>query len=277
MIRNFVIFLLFLGVVPSLAQKDNAPNEKVYDLNYKIDIPLTAGLLIGNYFGSQLLKQKPILNYQQISFLENKQVDSWNRFALQQSTENRLRAQTASDWGRNITLLLPALLLIDKKIRQDWLDIGLLYLQTQTVNYTTYLIAGPLFVERARPFVYYPEVPFEEKTAEGATDSWFSGHTSSTAAASFFMAKVYSDYHPELGNKKYWLFAAALIPPAFVGFHRYKALKHFPRDVMVGAAVGAAVGILIPHLHKRKNKKGSNLTVVPYTGKYTGIALSLKM
>ncbi|MCK4820600.1 phosphatase PAP2 family protein, partial [bacterium] len=85
------------------------------------------------------------------------------------------------------------------------------------------------------------------------------------------------DYHPELGNKKFWLYAAALIPTAFVGFNRYRALKHFPRDVVVGAAVGAAVGILIPHLHKVKKQKARNLTIVPFTGKQTGVALSLKL
>jgi membrane-associated phospholipid phosphatase len=125
--------------------------------------------------------------------------------------------------------------------------------------------------------VYHPEVPIHYKTGDGATDSWFSAHTSSTAVASFFMAKVYSDYHPELGAKKYLLYAAAAIPPAFVGLHRYKALKHFPRDVFVGAAVGAAIGILIPHLHKVKSQKQSNLTLVPFTGKQHGVAMMWRL
>jgi membrane-associated phospholipid phosphatase len=90
------------------------------------------------------------------------------------------------------------------------------------------------------------------------------------------MAKVMSDYHPELGNKKYWLYAAALVPPAFVGIYRIKALKHFPTDVIMGTAVGAAVGILIPHFHKLAMRKNKDLSVVPFAGGYSGLAFSYK-
>ena len=65
------------------------------------------------------------------------------------------------------------------------------------------------------------------------------------------MAKVISDYHPELGRKKWLVFAAAIIPPAIVGWYRIRALKHFPTDVLLGYLVGAAVGILVPELHKQ--------------------------
>ncbi len=133
-----------------------------------------------------------------------------------------------------------------------------------------------MLTKRARPVAYYDDVPMSERTARGNTDSFFSGHTSVTATASFFMAKVISDYHPELGAKKWLLFTAALIPPAFVGYYRYRGLRHFPTDVMMGTAVGAAVGILVPHLHKITNKKNKNLSVVPYTGNYSGLLVSLK-
>ena len=35
----------------------------------------------------------------------------------------------------------------------------------------------------------------------------------------------------------------------FVAAERIRAGKHFPTDVLTGAAVGAAVGSLLPHLH----------------------------
>ena len=87
------------------------------------------------------------------------------------------------------------------------------------------------------------------------------------------MAKVYCDYHPELGNKKLLIYSIAVLPPAFTGYFRYKGMKHFPTDVLTGFAVGAGTGLLIPHLHKKKN---ANLTIVPFTGKYNGVALSFK-
>lgn len=110
----------------------------------------------------------------------------------------------------------------------------------------------------------------------GTTNSFFSGHTSWTAGASFFMAKVICDYHPELGSKKWPVYAAALIPPAFVGYHRYRGLKHFPTDIIFETAVGAAIGILNPHFH-RIGKNRRNLSIAPFGGGYSGLVLRFSL
>ena len=105
---------------------------------------------------------------------------------------------------------------------------------------------------RNRPFLYNPEVPLEDKISSSANRSFFSGHTSHTAAFTFMMAKIFHDYHPnsKQGMKIIiWSFSAAL--PAVTGFLRVKAGKHFPTDVITGYAVGAFTGWLIPHLHKK--------------------------
>jgi len=70
------------------------------------------------------------------------------------------------------------------------------------------------------------------------------------------------------------VYTAALIPPTFVSYHIYRGLKHFPTDIAVGTIVGATVGILIPYFHKIT--RNSNISLVPYTGEYTGLAFSMK-
>jgi len=45
------------------------------------------------------------------------------------------------------------------------------------------------------------------------------------------------------------------LPPAYVGYLRYRGLKHFPTDILMGYIIGAGSGILIPHLHKKKGDK----------------------
>ncbi|MEQ8424859.1 MAG: phosphatase PAP2 family protein, partial [Cyclobacteriaceae bacterium] len=83
----------------------------------------------------------------------------------------------------------------------------------------------------------------------------FSGHTSHTAAASFFMAKVISDYHPNMNKgARIILWSAAVYIPALTATLRVKAGKHFPSDVVAGYAVGAFAGWLIPQLHKVKKE-----------------------
>ena len=131
-----------------------------------------------------------------------------------------------------------------------------------------------MHVDRIRPYVYHPEIPMWRKTGGGTQTSFYSGHTSSSAAACFFVAKVFSDYHPEWGNKKYLLFGAAAIPPIFIAYHRVKAMEHFPTDVITGFIVGTTAGILVPHLHK--NKK-ANLAILPVASRrFNGFALTYK-
>lgn len=274
------IFLYFIScfiLINIYGQDSISEHEKVYHLNYKVDIPVTVGLIAANYYGFGVLGRKPNLNAYQINSLNKNDVWAFDRRALEQdySFSSREKALTASDWGMNITIFMPVLLFLDKKIRKDWNDIILLYVETLFIGSNMYVYTGPMITERIRPFVYYSEIPEEEKLENGATDSFFSGHTTLTATASFFMAKVITDYHPELGAKKWLLYAAALIPPTFVGYQRYKGLKHFPTDIVVGTVVGAAVGILIPHLHKI-NKKNKNISLVPYAGEYSGLAFKMK-
>jgi membrane-associated phospholipid phosphatase len=271
--------ILVLLIVSSFgfvsAQQDSIVDSKVYQFNRKVEIPLNIVHQVVNYYGFQVLRRKPRLDPIQVSALNANDVWFFDRHAATQnySYTTRENAIKASDVVMNIMLILPFGLALDKEVQKDWLDIMFLYLEAQAVN-LSFSYTGPLLTTRARPFVYYPEIPLEEKLKMGSTDSFFSGHTSTTAAASFFMAKVYTDLHPETDGKKWMFYAAALVPPAVVGYFRYKGLKHFPTDVLTGIAVGAASGILIPHLHKRK--KNENLTVLPYAGTTSGLLVQYK-
>lgn len=272
--RGILLIIICLLFITATAQDKKPERKKVYKLNYKVEIPVTAGLYAINYYGFTLLRKKPTLDIDQINSLDKYDVWVPDRRALNQTTSQRFNAQEVSDWALNISLFLPVLLFIDKDIRKSWFDIALLYLETQAINSNLYTWCGPMLTKRIRPFVYYDDIPMDERMESGTTDSFFSGHTSWTAGASFFMAKVLSDYHPEWGGKRWWLYAAALVPPVFVGYHRFRGLKHFPTDIMLGTAVGAAVGILTPHLHKiGKNK----ISIAPFAGGYSGLAFRMKL
>jgi membrane-associated phospholipid phosphatase len=102
--------------------------------------------------------------------------------------------------------------------------------------------------------VYYNNFTLDERRGGNNRNSMYSGHTATAAASTFFAVKVYSDYHPELGRKKYLLYALASVPPLAEGYLRMRALAHFPADIMIGFMIGATVGVVVPELHKFKDR-----------------------
>jgi len=247
-------------------------DSDVYKVNPWIDGAITLEATGTNALGMRMVDRKNPLDSTEISLLDVNDINAFDRSATQQDASYIYRAWEISDIGMRGSFLLPLLLVLDKEIRQDWAPVLLLFLQSEAVVGNLFSWGAAIHIDRIRPLVYHPDVPYEDKTFKRNKNSFYSGHTSTSATASFFVAKVYCDYHPELGNKKFIFYGLALIPPVFTGYYRYKGMKHFPTDVLTGLAVGAATGILIPHLHKhRKNK---NLSFMPVAGRYTGLAVN---
>ncbi len=130
-----LVLVFFNGLFGQNAQKKKG---KVYKLNYVVEIPATIGLFTLNYYGFQQLKKKTPLDNIQVTSLEKRNVWSFDRIALNQTSSQRHNAQNISDWGQNIAIFAPILLAIDKDIRHDWFDVALLYLETQAINSNLY-------------------------------------------------------------------------------------------------------------------------------------------
>ncbi|MGA9589453.1 MAG: phosphatase PAP2 family protein [Salegentibacter sp.] len=156
---------------------------------------------------------------------------------------------------------LPVAFLPSEEERANFGQIMVLYLETMSTTGAMYTLTTGL-VNKSRPLVYDTSLPFDKRAESGAQRSFFAGHTAATAAATFFAAKIFNDFHPDSKAIPYvWATAAAI--PAYVGYLRLKAGKHFLTDNLVGYAVGAAAGILIPEVHKIGNE---NIDIFPTTG-----------
>jgi membrane-associated phospholipid phosphatase len=268
------LIILFSLSMNTWAQKRDSLDQKVYNVRAVVDIPITVGAFALNYFGNNILREKTPLDSVTIANLDPNNINSFDRCATRQDANYAHTADKISDYAMFACFATPLLFLADKKIRKDWAPLLLLYLETGGIAGTLYSWGAAMHVDRIRPYVYHPEIPMWRKTGVGTQTSFFSGHVNSSAAACFFVAKVFSDYHPEWGAKKYWAFGAAALPPIFVAYFRVKAMEHFPTDVITGFIVGTTTGILVPHLHK--NKK-ANLAIVPVaTGRFNGFAMTLK-
>jgi membrane-associated phospholipid phosphatase len=97
--------------------------------------------------------------------------------------------------------------------------------------------------------VYGDKAPYNTRLDKAAQRSFYGGHVASTAASTFFIAKVFQDFNP--GSKLTpYLYVASGGLTALMGYFRYRAGYHFLSDCILSAAIGTATGILIPEIHK---------------------------
>ncbi|MFI2742425.1 phosphatase PAP2 family protein [Zhouia sp. PK063] len=148
----------------------------------------------------------------------------------------------------------PFILFLDDGVNDHAGQVAGMYIESLATTAAVFSITAGL-VNRSRPYVYNEDLPNETRTRSSGQRSFFSGHVAATATATFFAAKVYSDFNPDSPAKPYLWVGAATIP-AVVGYYRMKAGQHFLSDVLLGYSLGAAVGYFIPELHKIKNDTG---------------------
>jgi len=220
-----------------------------YEFNWKKETGYLAvgGISLG--LGIYLRSQTNVLTISEIGALNATNINSFDRGTTNEYSAN---ARKASDYFWAGSHGLSLLFLTSKKTRTNFGIIGGLYGEVFLINGGLTTLTK-YTVQRSRPFVYNDIVPIEKKLTRNARTSFFSGHTSFTAANTFFIAKVFSDYHPYSKWKPLiWGLAATI--PAATGYFRIAGGKHFPTDVITGYAIGAAVGLLVPHWHRKKAK-----------------------
>ena len=211
------------------------------------------------------LKENDLLNYDFTDYYED--VPSFDRPALQ--NWNPQLAQ-ASDYTLHASHILAASLMLSKPARSEAPIIGMMFIETIALTHGV-TDFSKIALKRNRPYVYNSEVELYEKLNSNSRKSFFSGHTSSSAAATFFTARVFSDYYPDSKWKPIvWTAAAAL--PAVTGYLRYESGKHFVSDVVVGYLVGAGIGYMVPTLHKVK-KQDSQMLSIDVTPMYNGVGV----
>jgi membrane-associated phospholipid phosphatase len=161
--------------------------------------------------------------------------------------------------------LLPLTFLTYDETREDFGTLALMYGEVVLLNAGINALVKGL-TTRNRPFVYDENSPLEEKYKIDARHSFYSGHTSITASNSFFTARVFTEYLTNSTTKVLIWSAAALIP-AVTGLSRINTHNHFPTDAIVGYIVGAAIGYLIPELHKYENEDNESIAAEQFIHK----------
>jgi undecaprenyl-diphosphatase len=132
-------------------------------------------------------------------------------------------------------------------------------LYAESVSVTTMLTdITKIAVRRPRPIDY---INCEQSANAASTSlqggcsntdmelSFFSGHAATVAtigATATYLAFVREPHTP-----RPWItLATSVAVTTFVSYERVRSGNHFPTDVIAGAMAGAAVGVLVPHLHR---------------------------
>ena len=244
------------------SQTDTLANQALaspYNFNWKKDLIASSGagaVLVGGLVVTSQVKplteaQVNILDPYNLNGLDRTAIDNWSPTSA-----------TASDVLLYSSFVLPVVLMLNRRMRKDFLVIGFIYAEVGMLTLgLTELSKG--LSKRARPYAYNQEVDLNFRTTKDARQSFFSGHTAITAALCFTTAKIFSDYSDNSVHKALVWTGAAVLPIATASL-RFAAGKHFPSDVIAGYFVGATIGYLVPWLHRRKPiVKG--MTLAPYS------------
>ncbi len=262
---NLLILSFLIAGTQTFAQNNTSP----YKTSLKVDgAAIAAGVGI-SYLGLTMIQNiKPLTDAELLA--KNKDdVFFIDRHTAGDFSDKYDKGSYIPFYGSFIAAPLAAL--VNKNERNHFGQVFTLFIETMAVTGSVYtMTAGN--VRRSRPLVYNTNLTDGERKSKDAQRSFFAGHTAATASATFFAAKVFADFNPDSKLKPY-VWAAGAAVPAVVGYMRYKAGKHFLTDNLLGYAVGAGAGILVPQLHKISNK--NDIAVKPFGGKdFQGASLT---
>lgn len=229
---------LAAALLLALATRAVADPAAVYRVRPALDLPLTAALLAAAgapYLAPRLITPRCPCDRGEVNRLD--------RLAIGQHST---AAAAASDVTLALAVLVPPL--------ADALRLGLgaplaadvaVLAETLAVD-AALVVAAKYAVQRPLPLTYAGDPRYVG--SQGGYRSFYSGHTSTVVSALTAGAWTLRWRDGERG----WPWAVVGVAGASVGVERVLAGRHFPSDVLVGAAAGLAVGTAVPWLHRRR-------------------------
>ncbi len=274
--KQFIV--LFFGVCMLLKNSIAQDSTKVitsdqhnytspYKTTFKTDAPIIIAGLGLAYWGNTLIKNKKPLTQAELATKTKDKIPFFDRGNAGNYSNN---LNKVSYIPMLASFPLPLIMMVaNKNERKNASQLLVMYLEAEAITGALYTMTNGL-TSRPRPLVYSTTTPIGERLNKNNQRSFYAGHTASSASATFFAAKVFSDLNPDSKAKPIvWVVAAAI--PAVVAYMRYQSGFHFLSDNLLGYGLGAATGILIPKWHKSKVHK--DVTFFPQIGKdFRGIS-----
>jgi membrane-associated phospholipid phosphatase len=243
----------FAGLAPADAEAD----PSVYRVG-PIDLGLTAfaiaGAIAPNQFPTRLIHSSCTA----AGSCPASSVNAFDRWAIDLHSK---AADVTSDVTVGLSVAVPVVadalrLGLGPAFREDAMILA------ETVAVNAAIVTGVKYlVQRPLPVTYARRDGLPDQ-AQGYR-SFYSGHTSTAVAA--LTASAWTLHFRD--GPQAWPWIVTGVVGASVAAERVLAGRHFPTDVLVGAAAGFAIGTAIPWLHVRRSPWGKrilpDLRIVP--------------
>jgi membrane-associated phospholipid phosphatase len=194
------------------------------------------------------------------------------------------RAHTFSNVTWTGALTAPMVFDVARGVDWDTVRRTAIYGEAIAVNLALYTGIKHV-VGRPRPYTYSEAADVQDYAVTQGNDarqSFFSGHSSTTFTAAVSGSWLYAQSSPDV-TMRTAVWATSLTLASATADLRVRAGKHFPSDVLTGAAIGTLIGYGIPRLHYWGRKTRSLTTpewiaivVAPIAGAILGQVLPLE-
>jgi membrane-associated phospholipid phosphatase len=246
----------------------------IYTIKSSLDIPLISAGAAWDLYGFSQIGKKDGTSPEQLANMKKSDINWFDRWAVHPYSKH---IDNLSYVPFFVAMPLPlAVFGLDNRMRKDFWKLTFLYGEAMVLTGVLYTSAVH-YVSRARPLVYETESPLETRRSSNSRNSFFAGHVALVGTSVFFIARAWSDYHPE-SHIKWVFYGGASVITGLTAYWRNKAGEHFPSDIALGTAIGVASGLLTPTLHRTRLIKNQRLSILPFTSTGSqGLALLYKL
>ena len=207
-------------------------------------------------------------------------IDSWAMRPYNKVLDNLGTVTCALDMGLLPLVVYGGEFLMKNLPAKDGITVSVMYLESILLSQTIKDMLK-ISVLRARPYMYYSDYDRSAIKYHDFEFSMPSGHTMNAFMSAAFMTYTFCTYYPESSWRLPVIVSSYAI--AFgTGALRMASGNHFFTDVLAGAGIGTACGLLIPFAHTfftglNKSLAGKTGDVdVEFAALPTGLNVSLR-